>query len=460
MSAAREEQTTAPVPPRDFDAEQAVLGSLLLEPGAAARVFAIVSPDDFYWQDHATIYRAALACRDRNEPVDLVTVSHELRRLNQLGQVGGGEYLTGLITSVPTAAHVVRYATIVAEKAYSRAAITDLSELQALAYSDPENPLDITNAMVARATQLANTRLSPTEGLRAWSDAKDDIMAMAQEAAAGRKGLSLQRLGVDGLDRMIGPLDKHRLVLVKGGSGSGKSHLLVNAMMATAMQLVDCGDPRRVCVFSTESPGMYVARALAWASGVDSMEILNGFDGGREPDKANMLLTIAEAMAEQFQVSVEEGEVTEDRIEADLHRHAAQYGIAMVIIDYWQEIELRPGRTKREEFVSLAKRMKHLAQDVYRVPFLIGSQVTFNQGSKEWQAAESQQIQRASTMTMRLDRDPKQRELYTLHNEKQRIGIEFGSLPLHLDKRVSRVYLQDDHRPAEERDGGPWHDNG
>lgn len=456
MSAARDEQVTGPVPPRDFDAEQATLGSMLLEPGAAARVFAIVNPDDFYWQDHAAIYAAAQACRERNEPVDLVTVSSELRRTNQLQQVGGGEYLVGLITSVPTTAHVARYATIVAEKAYNRAAIRELAELQALAYSDPDNPLDITNAMVSRATQLANTRLSPTEGLRTWADAKDDIVGLARTAAAGRRGLSIQRLGIDGLDRMIGPLANHRLVLVKGGSGSGKSHLLVNAMMATAMQLVDANDPRRVCVFSTEQPGMYVARGLAWASGINSMEILNGFDGSREPDKANTLLAIAEAMADQFQVSIEEGEVTEDRIEADLHRHAAQYGIAMVIFDYWQEIELRPGRTKREEFVSLAKRMKHLSQDVYKVPFLIGSQVTYNQGSKEWQAAESQQIQRASTMTVRLDRDPKQRERYTLHNEKQRVGIEFGSLPLHLDKRVSRVYLQDDHRPAEER--GPWHD--
>jgi len=439
------------VPPRDFDAEQAVLGSMLLEPGAAARALAIVGPDDFYWEDHQIIARAIEACRAQNQPVDLVTVGGELRRQNLLERVGGGTYLTALIAQVPTAAHVVRYATRVAETSYSRSCLTMLGELQELAFSDPADPLEITNEMVCRATTLANRRVSPESGLRTWADLKTEIVAMAEAAAAGRRELSAQRLGIDGLDRLLVPLDQHRLVLVKGGTGSGKSHVLVNATMATAVELAARHDGRRICVFSTEQPGMYAVRGLAWLSGVDSLEIVNGYNGERNPEQRENLRAFAEAMAEQLPISIEEGEVTEDRIEADLHRHAAQYGIAMVVLDYWQEIAVRPNRTRAEEFFRLAQRMKHLAQDVYRVPFLIASQVTFNQGSRVWQAAESQQIERAATLVMRLDRDKQRREQYTLHCEKTRLGLEFGSVPVHMDKAHSRVHLLDDHRPPEER---------
>lgn len=116
-----------------------------------------------------------------------------------------------------------------------------------------------------------------------------------------------------------------------------------------------------------------------------------------------------------------------------------------------EETAVRAGRSRVEEFFRLAQRMKHLAQDVYRVPFLIASQVTFNQGSRVWQAAESQQIERAATLVVRLDRDKQRREQYTLHCEKTRLGLEFGSVGVHMDKAHSRVHLLDDHRPPEER---------
>ena len=108
------------VPPQDLDAEQATLGSMLLESEAAARAFAIIGPTDFYREAHQLVCKAMLAVNNRSEPVDLVTVSAELRRMGQLENAGGGEYLTALINKVPTAAHVQRYANIVAEKAVLR----------------------------------------------------------------------------------------------------------------------------------------------------------------------------------------------------------------------------------------------------------------------------------------------------------------------------------------------------
>lgn len=441
MSAQPQMTSTGPVPPRDFDAEQATLGSMLLSQEAALRVFTILQPEDFYWENHRAIYQAARACSERHEPVDLITVSAELRRRKLLEQVGGGTYLTALMGTVPTAAHVLRYANTVEEKAYLREVIVATGAIQELAYSNPENPLDTTNAMMEQALAIHRKRVAEDDGLRTWAAGKERVMAIAREAVAGRKPLSVQRLGIDGLDDRIGPLADHRLVLIKGGSGSGKTHLIVNAAMATAMELSQTGDERRVCIFSTESPGMYDVRGLAWASGVNSMDIRRGFSGERRPEQAEILLAVAEAMPEQLPLSIEEGEVTEEKIEADLRRHASEHGIAMVCLDYWQDIHIRPGRTRVEEFVNLAARMKHICQDELQVPFLIASQMSYNQGTGEWQAKESTKIQDSATLTIRLQRDKKNREKYSLVCEKDRIGIEFGELPIRMDKATSHIHL-------------------
>ena len=136
----REPQQHPPEPPHDRTAEQATLGAMLIEPGATARAFAIVQEQDFYPQAHQTIFAAMQAVRDRGDPVDLVTVSAELRRLDQLEKCGAGEYLTACISKVPTAAHVVRYAGIVAEKSALRSAARLGEDLAKAAY---ENPADV-----------------------------------------------------------------------------------------------------------------------------------------------------------------------------------------------------------------------------------------------------------------------------------------------------------------------------
>ncbi|MBU0608597.1 MAG: AAA family ATPase [Armatimonadetes bacterium] len=144
------------IPPRDFDAEQAVLGSVLIEPEATDRALRIVGPDDFYWVNHQVIMRAMAICVGRHEPVDLITVSAELRRQEKLDKVGGGPYLTSLIGVVPTAAHVVRYANIVAEKAALRSMINAGQRIQDIAFHNPED--------VGAALAEAEAELTPIAG--------------------------------------------------------------------------------------------------------------------------------------------------------------------------------------------------------------------------------------------------------------------------------------------------------
>jgi len=124
-------------PPHDLDAEQATLGAMLIEAGAVGRALAIVHEEDFWHRVHRLVFRAICSCHARGEPVDIITASAELRRNGLLDEVGGAQYLTGLINEVPTTAHVARYASIVAEKAYLRQVINRAREAERWALSNP-----------------------------------------------------------------------------------------------------------------------------------------------------------------------------------------------------------------------------------------------------------------------------------------------------------------------------------
>ena len=126
--------------PQDLNAEQATLGAMLIEPEAAERAFAIVKRQDFLTETHQAIFQAIQTVHKRGEPVDLVTVSGELLRINKLQSCGGGEYLTAIIGKVPTAAHIARYAGIVAEKSVLREVARLGESLMKDAY---DNPADV-----------------------------------------------------------------------------------------------------------------------------------------------------------------------------------------------------------------------------------------------------------------------------------------------------------------------------
>ncbi len=128
------EELSRRLPPQNIEAEESVLGGVLLENGALDRALELVEPDDFYREAHRKIMRAMLSLHERNEPVDLVTLSDELRRRGDLQDVGGSPYLVELAEKVPTAANVAHYARIVRERAILRGLITTSTEIATQAY--------------------------------------------------------------------------------------------------------------------------------------------------------------------------------------------------------------------------------------------------------------------------------------------------------------------------------------
>ena len=166
------------MPPQDLDAEQATLGSMLVEAGATARAMSIVKEEDFYREAHRLIFKAMVDVHSRNEPVDIVTVSAELRRQGRLEAVGGGEYLTALILEVPTAAHVQRYSQIVAEKSILRQMISTGAEIQGLAYDNPED----VGAALDQARSPSSK--SPSAGVSSPNDSPTSVRRSSRPSKA------------------------------------------------------------------------------------------------------------------------------------------------------------------------------------------------------------------------------------------------------------------------------------
>ena len=124
------------LPPQNVEAEQSVLGGILIENDAINKVLEILTPEDFYRDAHRRIYNALINLSSRDEPADLITLTNELRKIDQLDAAGGASYITSLIDSVPTAANIEYYAKIVKEKSILRQLIQTSTEIITESYQD------------------------------------------------------------------------------------------------------------------------------------------------------------------------------------------------------------------------------------------------------------------------------------------------------------------------------------
>ena len=124
------------LPPQNIEAEQSVLGGILIENEAVNKVMEILTADDFYRDAHSRIFNALISLSERDEPADLITLTNELRKIDQLDSIGGASYLASLIDLVPTAANIEYYAKIVKEKAILRKLIQTSTEIITQSYQD------------------------------------------------------------------------------------------------------------------------------------------------------------------------------------------------------------------------------------------------------------------------------------------------------------------------------------
>lgn len=379
---------TTPTPdklvPSNVEAEQAVLGALLIDPDAIIKVAPIVRADDFYLEKHAWIYDAIYALHERREPVDFLTVVAELERRGKLNDVGGPAYITALINAVPTAIHVEHYAHLVERTAILRRLIAASGDIAGMAYDGAE---DI-DAVIDRAEEVifsvAQRRMSRDMiPIRVAVDQFIDRLDYVQKHQGELLGVPT---GFIDLDKLLGGFQPSDLIIVAGRPGSGKTSFALSILQHAALV-----KKKRVAVFSLEmSAEQLVQRLVASMAVLDSQNLRLG----KIKDEDYSKLVKATGELSEAQIFIDDSAaITPMEIRAKARRLHSEYGIDLVIIDYLQLMTVR-GRVENrvQEISQISRQLKELARDL-RVPVVALSQLS--------RAVESRQDHRPQLADLR-----------------------------------------------------------
>lgn len=373
----RQSMTDDRLPPQDLDAEQAVLGACLVAAGAIERTIARLAVADFYREAHQRIYEAMRHVYDETPPVDLISVQAELRRRGDLEAVGGGEYLVSLIGSVPTAAHVTRYASEVARTAIAREAIRIGAGLQAAGYANPEDPGEGVAETIARLEALQERTHQSTRPRSVAPTTAEDTARIEGQRLRDYE-VSTVRFGIPSLDKQIGGLEDAGFAVVKGDTSTGKSGLLRQICLSTAQEIKEPG--RIVLLFALEEcRWRWRRRSLAWMGRFDARALTNAVRWERERARRPALAREYEEATVAFAslpLHIASGDLSIGDIEAACKQAARHQDVALVLIDYVQEIRKRADAGNEEQaFREMGKRLVRL-QDEIACPVITASQIT------------------------------------------------------------------------------------
>jgi replicative DNA helicase len=343
------------LPPHNLDAEQSVLGSLLIDRDAVIRIASYVKPSDFYRSAHGIIYEAILNLYNRREPTDLVTLVDELRRTSRLDDAGGETYLTELIAAVPTAVHVEYYGRIVERTATLRRLIGAGTEIVEIGYDearDVEDALDSSERAIFAVSQRRSTRdfRSIAEVLEAYFDRLDTLHQHKGTVVGVPTGFA-------DLDRLTGGLQRSDLIIIAARPAVGKSSLGLGIAYNAAVRY-----DKTVGLFVLEmSAEQIVQRLLSMETGIDSHRLRMGYiDDSEWSSVTRAFGRLAEANI--FVDDTASANIMEVRSKA--RRLHAERGLDLLIIDYLQLMTSSRPENRVQEISSISRSLKGLAREL------------------------------------------------------------------------------------------------
>jgi len=403
------------LPPQNIDAEQSVLGSLLIDRDAIIKIAPFLRPEDFYREAHGQIYAGILGLHEHREPADFVTLCDEMERRGQLEAVGGPAYLTSLINSVPTSIHVEYYAHIVERTAILRRLIEAAGKIAGLAYDEAED----VEVVVDRAEQVlfdvSQRRVSRglTPLSRILTEYYDRIEYLHQHQD---EMIGLPTSFID-LDKLLGGLQPSDLIIVAGRPGMGKSSFGLTIAQSAALK-----HKAVVAFFSLEMSGeQLVQRLIAGQTGISSQRLRVGDIQDIEWDK---FVKASGSLAEAHIFVDDTPSPSPMEIRTKCRRLAAEYGLNLVIIDYMQLMRSGVRKENRVQEVSyISRELKALAREL-NVPVVAMSQLSRAVESRQDKRPilsdlrESGTIEQDADVVMFIYRE----EMYDENSERQHIA--------------------------------------
>lgn len=356
------------VPPQNIDAEMSLLGAVLINEDVLADVTEHVTPRDFYDKRHATIFEGMLHLFERHKPVDLLTLTDELKKKDELDTIGGSAYLTELTNYVPTAAHAETYAEMVSQKAIRRRLIKASGEISELGFDEEYDVQELLGRAEAELFSVSDQSLK--QDLTSIETILTESFDRMEELHRNKGAIRGVKTGYRDLDDMTAGLQRSDLIILAARPAMGKTTLVTNLAYNVATV-----NKQSVLFFSLEmSKEQLVDRMLADASGVDAWNIRTGNLSDEDFSK------LSEAMGEMAEAPIFIDDkpglsVLEMRTKARRAAHDAPLGL--IIVDY---LQLMQGSSKTEgnrvqEVSEISRGLKLIAREM-NVPVIALSQLS------------------------------------------------------------------------------------
>jgi replicative DNA helicase len=403
------------LPPQNIEAEQSVIGSVLLENEAIGTVIEHLTSGDFYKDSHKKIFNAMLELYEKSEPIDLITLTELLNRKEQLEAVGGASYLSAIVSMVPTSANAKYHAKIVKEKSILRSLITTSTEIVTECYDTEQDVHELLDKAEAKIFGISETAVRQTY-VHVKHVVKDTI-ELVDKLFDKKEHITGLATGFTDLDEATTGFHPGDLIVIGARPGMGKTAFCLNIIAHAAIE-----DNVPVAVFSLEmTKEQLVLRMLCGEAEVDSKAVRSGYHSKEDYRK----LVNAAGRLSEAPIYIDDSFNTILDIRAKARRLKAEHGLGAIIIDYLQLMGSSGSNVAREQVISeISRSLKALAKDL-SVPIIVISQLNRSceqRGDKKnpiiADLRESGAIEQDADIILFLYRD----EYYKKH-ESQKKGI-------------------------------------
>ena len=365
------------VPPQNIEAEQAVLGAMMIDKGAISSVTENLRDDDFYREAHRVIFNAIVKLYNKNEAVDLITVTDVLKAEGKLDDVGGIAYITSLANAVPTAANVQYHANIVAEKSTMRQLVKVSTEIAAMGYEGGDEVNVMLDQAESRILEIANRK--KRSDFTPISDVLMNSVQDIEKLLRNKGGLTGLPTGFNDLDKLTSGLHPSDFIILAARPSMGKTAFALNVVTNVALRAHTKvgGEHRSVAFFSLEmSKEQLVNRMLCAEANIDSQRLRIGEMGDKDWDS---LWAACDVMSGAKIYIDDTPGITAMEMRSRARRLKAEHGLDLIVVDY---LQLMQGSGKRntsgdrqQEVSEISRSLKALAREL-DVPVIALSQLS------------------------------------------------------------------------------------
>ncbi len=360
------------IPPQNIEAEQALLGSLLIDKEAIVKIADTITPEDFYKDSHQLIYQSMLDVWQKNEPIDILSVGNRLDEYNKLKEIGGKSYLASLADSIPSSSNVKSYADIVKKKSTLRKLINSSTEIISLAFQEKDDTPQILDQAEQKLFSISQKYLK--QNFVSLKDTLDESFQRIDELHKGTQSIRGVPTGFLDLDNALAGLQPSELIILAARPSIGKSALALDIARYAAVN-----NKTPVGIFSLEMSKEQVSdRIVCSQSNVNLWKLRTGKLSRQENDGDFEKLGQAFGVLAEAPIFIDDSPMaTPIEIRTKARRLKSEHGLGLLILDYLQLMEgginEREGRV--QEVSQISRSLKAIAREL-NVPVLALSQLS------------------------------------------------------------------------------------